>query len=120
MGKKKKSRDELCDEHRSKEVILIVSQQAVIEFAYTIGRVVERFAASHDKLFVEEANCFRSVFYWMRDILKKVDPEYLKLHPRIKNFYLKKRELSNNNDRLWWEKAAKEEPAGDSEADLPF
>jgi len=121
---KEKTGSEIRDELGSKELNVTLNQQAVIEFAYAIRGIVEPLAENHDKLSFDEANCFKSIFSWMRRFLKQVDPEYLKLHAGVVGFYSKRRELSKDNDRLWWEpdkkETAKEQILCQDKATCPF
>ena len=90
------------EEMRFKEISLTVPQQTIIELGYAVRMIVGPLAKSHQKLSFDEANCLRSVFCQVREMLKKVDPEYLDRHSDVVNFYKQERELSNNWDRLAW------------------
>jgi hypothetical protein len=86
---------------RFKEITLTLTQQTIIELAYAVMEVVGPLAKSHEKMYVEQGHGMTAAFYCIRELLAKVDPEYLAHHERVKNF--NERTLVNFNDHLWWE-----------------
>jgi hypothetical protein len=93
--------NEKADILRFKEINLVLPQQAIIELAYAVMEVVGPLALSHEKMYVEQGHGMMAAFYEIKELLEKVDSEYLAMHERVKNFYEKK--LDNYNDHLWWE-----------------
>ncbi|MGA7874286.1 MAG: hypothetical protein WCA08_01375 [Desulfoferrobacter sp.] len=64
--------------------------------------LVVEFETGHS-LLLEEANCYLPMFYTCRRMLSQyVDAEYLDQHEELKNFYLRRRELTNELDVLAW------------------
>ena len=74
--------------------------------------MIELCIENNAKLSVEQANCYRSSFYAVREMLRVADSEYI--HERIVEFYQEGRELSNEWDRLKWITPAEEKAAADA------
>lgn len=85
-------------ELRFKEKQLTLSNQEIIELAYTTKEIIEYSYGG--KLFFEQANCYSSCFYTIRNLIEQVDQKYLDKHKELCEFYRKDRELSNDFDRL--------------------
>ena len=83
--------------------------QQIVELAYICKETIEIYTESHCKLFFEQANCFRSCFRKMLQMLKLVDSRYIAFHPELVKFYCAGRELSTDCDRLSWYSAAEAE-----------
>jgi hypothetical protein len=74
-----------------------LSNQELVELAYTVRSVVEAVAHSH--LTFEEANCYSHTFYAIRErILPAIDPRYRENHFDVCDFY--DQDLSKDRDRL--------------------
>lgn len=86
------------EEIRFKEKDVKLCNQSIIEIGYMARDLIQPLAGTREKLFFEEANCYSNVFYLVKDLLKRVDPEYLDFHGSVQDFY--KQDLSNNWDRL--------------------
>ena len=76
-----------------------LTNQQVIELAYSIKELVELYANAGTKLFFEQANGYTAAFYTCRNLLKKIDGDYLNHHIRVKEFY-DKYEIDNSGDVL--------------------
>ena len=89
------------DELRFKEKEVKLNNQHIIEIGYIAMDLISIHAATREKLYFEEANCYSSVFYLLKEcLLKMVDPEYLESHQKIRDFY--NQDLSNDWDRLFF------------------
>jgi len=68
---------------------LQVCNQEIIEDAYFVSDFLGLLAAQGGArgLFFEQANCFNACFHRVKRWLKLVDPEYLRLHPRLVEFF---------------------------------
>ena len=62
-------------ELRFKEKQLTLANQEIIELAYTTKEIIEYSYGG--KLFFEQANCYSSCFYTIRNLLEQVDQKYL-------------------------------------------
>lgn len=95
------------DQLRFKEHRVALSNQTIVEMAYLTKEMIEPLIKSREKLFFEQANCYLACFYKCRKLLKLVDQEYLlnEIHKNMVDFYKDGRELSNDWDRLSWEKS---------------
>ena len=71
--------------HEKKQVTL--SNQDIIEIGYMAADIIKGLAKDTVKLTCEQANCYRSVFYLVKDLLKSIDSQYLRNHERIGDFY---------------------------------
>jgi hypothetical protein len=103
--KEQEERMRKWDELRLAEVgeAVVFTNQEIVELAYIVMDVIEPLEKSHTKLVFDDANCYAHCFYLLRELLKKVNPEYLTgPHERVKKFYEIERELSNSWDRLYW------------------
>ena len=85
-------------EIRFKEKKVKLCNQDIIEIGYMAAEAIGPLAESRQKLFFEQANCYASVFYLIKRLLNLVDPEYLEIHSRVRDFY--DQDLSNDSDRL--------------------
>lgn len=90
------------DRLRSTEHNVCLNNKQIIELAYLCKDVIEVMYGK--KLFFEQANCYLGCFYHIRKLLKKVTPEYLKLHEGVVSFFTENGGLSNDWDRLYFEK----------------
>jgi len=75
-----------------------LSNQEIIELAYLTMEMIKQTYGQ--KLIADQANCYRSCFYLMRNLLKQVDKEYLDQHGIIDRFFQEGQELSNDKGRL--------------------
>ena len=103
------------EEIRLKEKEATLCNQNIIEVGYMAADLIGPLADTRQKLFFEQANCYSSVFYLVKDLLKEVDPEYLEMHQRMRDFY--DQDLSNNWDRLELFKKGDQEM---EEEEVPF
>lgn len=85
-------------ELRNKEHQVTLSNQDIIELAYSISELTAPLIEDHTKLFFEQANCYHSMYCLVQDLLKVVDPEYLEQHARVVGFY--RGHLCSDWDRL--------------------
>jgi hypothetical protein len=94
------------DQLMAKKQSLELSNQSIIELAYITKDLIEPFIKDRTKLTFEEANCYLAGYYLCKRFLKLVDKEYLACHESLYDFYYRKdnKELSNDWDRLHWEK----------------
>jgi hypothetical protein len=107
------------DELRFNEREVKLSNQQIVEFAYLTKELIE--IALGEKLFFEQANCYFSCYYTIRDLLKQVDDEYLAAHRRLSHFYRGTRELLNDEDRLRWVPAIeKRDSCFETLSEIPF
>lgn len=95
------------DELRFIDKTIVLSNQAIVELAYLTMETIK--AVYGKKLFFEVANCYLACFYRVRSMLKEVDREYLAGHKGIVEFYQEGRELSNDNDRLYFDGRTKDD-----------
>ena len=95
-----KSEDELI-KTQLREQKVNLSNMSIIDLAYLTKEMID-MCLGH-KLSVEQANCYLKCFYICRELLKQVDPEYLRWHSEVAAFYRDGRELSGDSDRLRWQ-----------------
>jgi hypothetical protein len=79
-----------------------LTNQEIVKFAYITKEIIGY--AWGNKLSNAQANCYIECFYTIKDILEKVDKEYLNKHLEISNYFLKGKRLISENDQLQWEK----------------
>nr|MBC8460528.1 hypothetical protein [Deltaproteobacteria bacterium] len=77
--------------HEEKEITL--SNQQIIELGYFVKDLFGPVVDEKAMLIIDQINCYTNVFYLVKDLLKQVDPEYLEMHQRVRDFY--DRELSD-------------------------
>jgi hypothetical protein len=77
--------------------------QEIMEFAYLTKETIEK--GMSDRLSFEQTQCYPSCFYKIREILTSLGRDYFKGsdYQKITDFYLKKRELVRDFDRLMWQ-----------------
>jgi hypothetical protein len=79
-----------------------LTNQEIVKFAYITKEIIGY--AWGTKLSNAQANCYIECFYTIKDLLEKLDKEYLNKHPEISNYFLKDKRLTSFNDQLQWEK----------------
>jgi hypothetical protein len=79
-----------------------LTNQEIIKFAYITKEIIGY--AWGMKLTNAQANCYIECFYTIKDILDKLDKEYLNKHAELSNYFLKGKRLTSENDQLQWEK----------------
>ncbi|MBL7202825.1 MAG: hypothetical protein ISS63_00655 [Desulfobacteraceae bacterium] len=82
--------------HEEKEITL--SNQQIIELGYFVKDLFGPVVDEKAMLIIDQINCYTNVFYLVKDLLKQVDPEYLEMHQRVRDFY--DRELSDDWDNI--------------------
>ena len=60
------------EEIRLKEKEVTLCNQSIIEIGYTVRDLINPLADTRQKLFFEQANCYSSVFYLVKDLLKSI------------------------------------------------
>ena len=96
----KGGKDEMKKELRFREKSITMSNQQIIEFAYLTQEIIK--SCWGEKLYFEQANCYLTCFYKVRELLKQVNAKYLAKHERVVDFFRDVRVLSNEWDRLHW------------------
>jgi hypothetical protein len=86
---------------------LNLTNQEIIKFAYITKEIIGYVWGV--KLSNAQANCYVECFYTIQDLLEEVDKKYLDKHTELCNFFLKGRRLTNEDDRLRWEKGCQTE-----------
>ena len=94
--------EELFKEYGPREHEIMLDNQSIIELAYLAKEMVEACLKSRVQMSQERARCYQHCFYNARDMLIEVDPEYLNLHPTLRDFYAENRDLSSYDDYLSW------------------
>lgn len=79
-----------------------LTNQEIVKFAYVTKEIIGYVWGS--QLSNAQANCYIECFYTIKDLLDKVDKEYLDKHSEISNYFLKGKRLTSFNDQLQWEK----------------
>jgi hypothetical protein len=79
-----------------------LTNQEIVKFAYITKEIIGY--AWGTKLSNAQANCYIECFYTIKDVLEKIDKEYLNKHLEIYNYFLKGKRLISENDQLQWER----------------
>lgn len=92
---------DVMDEIRSKKHEITLSNQDILELAYSARDFLDILLEENAKLSFCQANSCFGTFYTMRKILKLVDDDYLaEFHQRLIDFY--DRDIHIQSDRLFW------------------
>jgi hypothetical protein len=79
-----------------------LTSQEIVKFAYITKEIIGY--AWGKQLSNAQANCYIECFYTIKDLLDKVDQDYLKKHTELINYFLRGKRLTSENDQLQWEK----------------
>lgn len=79
-----------------------LTSQEIVKFAYITKEIIGY--AWGKQLSNAQSNCYIECFYTIKDLLDKVDQEYLSKHPELINYFLRGKRLTSENDQLQWEK----------------
>jgi len=92
---------DIIDEKRFKEHEITLSNQRILELAYTAKDLLEILLEDNTKLSFCQANSCFGTFYTMRNLLILVDYDYLaEFHQMLIDFY--DRDIHIQFDRLFW------------------
>jgi len=86
------------NEIRLEKKKVTLSNQEIIELGYFVKDLFGPVVDEKAMLIIDQINCYTNVFYLVKDLLKQVDPKYLEIHPRLRDFY--DRELSDDLDNF--------------------
>lgn len=79
-----------------------LTNQEIVKFAYITKEIIGY--AWGKQLTNAQANCYIECFYTIKDILGRVDEEYMKKHPELYDYFLKGKRLISIDDQLQWER----------------
>jgi len=78
---------EVINTVRHEEKTVSLSNQSIMELGYMVSDFMEMLDGEAVKLTFEQANCYQSVFYLIKDLLKSVDQRYLSSHEGMNVFF---------------------------------
>lgn len=79
-----------------------LTSQEIVKFAYITKEIIG--FAWGKQLSNAQANCYIECFYTIKDLLDRIDQDYLKKHTELINYFLRGKRLTSENDQLQWEK----------------